>query len=132
MNIDEELEELIRLRDYATKRIRELKSTKRLVANNKQGSSEEYVRKHLWVQTSCITPHVKKELEKGTTLEGLAQRAGVAYRTIANLRDGTNQWTREDIADKVMMAMDLPHIHLEAVTVKRGVPEPPPSKYYED
>ncbi len=124
MTLDEELEMLTKMRDYINVRIKQIKWA--------QKDKPELKESYLWVQTSCIAPYLQKFKGQDNGLTRLAEQSGVSYKTLANIRDGKSEWTREDTADKIMMALGLPHIHLEPVKIKRRVPEPPPTKFYED
>ena len=123
MNIDDEIAELTRMRDYANQRLRELRSFK---------PRKQKMDKQLWVQTNCISPHIIAAVNNGDTPQAIANRAGVDYKTVTRIRDNEAEWTREETSDKIMMALGLPHIHLETVVLKNRVPEPPPTKFYED
>lgn len=128
MTLDEELDLLIKMRDYANARIK----TIRWMKKNNEPKVKEPEANHLWVQTDCITPHVDKYLKMGNTIESLAARARVSHNTIKNIRDGLTQWTREDVSDSLMMAMGLPHVELPAVRIRPRIGDRPPSQYYEE
>lgn len=128
MTLDEELELLIKMRDYANSRIRAIRFTQK----ETQPKRDVVQGNNLWVQTDCITPHVEKHLRMGNTMEALAARAHVSHKTVKNIRDGLTQWTREDVSDSLMMAMGLPHIELPTVRIRPRIDARPPSQYYEE
>lgn len=128
MDVDEELQQLIAIRDYANKRIRELRSLINMV-KPKMPTDEIPDGSYKWVRVSDISKYVN---DWDGTWTQLALDSGTSTKTISNIRDGLAKWVREDTADRIMMALGLPHISIELHDKRPEIPNPPPSHYYEE
>lgn len=125
---------LLKMRDYANARIRQIRWNQRQnrIRHGITASGNKSEGKHMWVPSDCIAPHIDRYLRMGSTMEALAARANCSHKTIKNIKDGLTKWTREDVADRLMMAMELPHIELPVVKIRPTTVDPPPSQYYEE
>src|SRR5574339_750453 len=114
MNVEEELDMLLKMRDYANSRIRQI----RWMQKNGQPKPTKSSGRFMWVPSECIAPHIERHLRMGNTIESLAARSQCGHKTITNIKNGLTKWTREDIADRLMMAMELPYIELPLVKIR--------------
>ena len=121
---------LLKMRDYANARIRQIRWMQK--NNNERHNEPKTTGRFMWVPSDCIAPHIERHLRMGNTIESLAARSQCGHKTITNIKNGLTKWTREDIADRLMIAMELPHIELPVVKIRPASIDPPPSQYYEE
>jgi hypothetical protein len=129
-------EEIIYLQDlkaYVNSRILQLQNKMR---NDKRPKANHHKLSFsgLWVQASCLVPYIE---DWEGSLGQLEENSGLASGTISKIKKGTTIWTREETAEKILLALDLPHVlaNLEKVRIKRQVmemPKPPESQFYEE
>jgi hypothetical protein len=135
VDVDEEIRNLVQIRDYANARIRELRSLKKIADTTVRYPPKPEVPqedKLGWMYVADLAPFVN---DWDGTWTQLAENSGVAFKTITSIRDRQTQYVREDIGDAIMMALGLPHITIEVVKerpIQYKVPDPPPSKYFEE
>lgn len=136
MTPEEEIIYLEGVKEYANSRIKQLKQK---VYNDKrpkpQGHKLAYT--GLFVQADCLIPYVQKALNSGDTVSAIAERAIVSTTTISNILIRKHQWMREETAESILLAMDLPHIFnkIEKVRINRKYVETassPESHFYEE
>lgn len=115
----QELAELIRLRDTLSERIIRLR--RRTSQDDRQYNGHRKTS----VPSEAIAPYVREWIDQGHMLRDLADKAGLSEETIRNiLRPG--RYVTETTVDKVLTALNVNHVY------GRLVPEPPPTKYYEE
>ena len=69
----------------------------------------------LFVSTADLVPYIEDWLRYGGTLQTLSENAVVGSKTVSNIYHGQTRVTTDEVADRLMIAMDLPHIKLEFV-----------------
>lgn len=84
----------------------------------------------LKVRASDIRGHIKVWCDLHS-IKQLSIRAGVDYKTITNILDGTWEYTTFGVADRLMTAMGLMQYVSELQTYDSR-PKPPVSKFYEE
>lgn len=114
--IEEELRELHQLRDLIEKRITRLYF--RLYAPTHKRSNGYSV-----VYAEDLRPYVQAWIDEHKPLRSLAERADINEHTLYAILRGTRETVREATADKILSALELPHIFNELVP-------PPPEDYH--
>jgi hypothetical protein len=116
--IREELRELIKLRSIIDQRIKSLRMRELVPTNNGRGM----------VDKSDLAPYLREWIGNGKTLGTLADKAMISVTTLEKiLKEDTPGGVLESTADRILMALDLPHIYNQLVP-----PDPPPSQFYEE
>ena len=135
MTDDERLVHLQDLKSFIDSEIRRLKE-KRRNSERPKGNHNRLAYSGLFVQTSCLVPFIEAYMAEDNKIEPLARRANVSDATIRGILKGKSTWTREEVAESIMMALDLPHEfnNFALVRVKRkymAQTEPPFSHFEE-
>jgi len=134
MNDDERLAHLLGLRTFINQEIEQLKRKSR---ERPKGNNNRLAYSGLFVQTSCLVPFIQRYKDEGNSIVALAIRANISDATLYGILNGRNRWTREEIAESIMMALGLPHEFNEfaLVRIKRKhevVSEPPFTHFVEE
>lgn len=137
MTPEEELIYLEGLKEYINTRMKALHNK---VSNDKRPrfSGHKLSYNGLYVQSSCLIPFIKREIDSGVSIMALAARATVSDTQIRRILNGQIEWTREEIADKIMvrgLALVNEFNDLERVRLKRKyseIPKKPESPYFEE
>ena len=132
MNLDEELNELLRVREYINKRIRAVREE--LEERNAERDTNGEKFPTLFVRTGAITEYVRQFIDDGVKRIDLAEAAGVDLGTIENIYEDKTIWTNEKIAEAIFIAMSMPHVYANLTLERRTrkAPERPPSQFYEE
>lgn len=135
MTPEEEIVYLEGVRAYVNSRIKKLKEKQYNDKRPKLGG-HRLAFSGLFIQAECLIPYIQKAVDNGDSATAIAERAMVSNTTVSNILIRKHTWMREEIADKILMALDLPHVfnELEKVRLKRKVQivEPPESQYFEE
>jgi|SRR6185503_491764 len=136
MTDDERLAQLENMRVFINQEIRNLK-TKIKNAERPKGNHHRLTYSGLFVQTNCLVPFIQTYKDNNGSIYALADHANVSYHTIANILKGKHRWTREEVAESIMLALGLPHEFNNFALVKisrkyRVVDEPPFSHFEEE
>jgi hypothetical protein len=136
----EELEYLLAHRLYISERIdflrTKIKNSKQPERTLKDATRREYG--GWWVATACLAPYVTAWMKEGHSAQALADKVETSSTTIFHIRDGGTEWTRDEIAEAIMLELGLQHVYqnFEKVRIRRKVMpvpvEPPPSHYFEE
>lgn len=137
MTPEEEIIYLENHRSYINSRIQKLKNK---IKNDKRPKLEKKTRLSytgLFVQSSCLVPYLKEWINGDNSFSVLAEQAVVSDGVLYNIWNGKSQWTREETAEAILIALGLPHVfnELEKVRIKRSyaqIQEPPQSQYFEE
>lgn len=116
--IKEELIELLKLRDLLEDRIQRLQY--RMIAPVHRGSGNGYS----VVYAEDLRPYVQAWIDDHKPLRSLAERADVNEHTLYAILRGTRETVKESTADKILQALELPHIFNQLV------PLPPEDYHY--
>lgn len=136
MTPDEEIIYLQGMKQYLDRRLQYLRQKQKQRKVESPGYKLSY--SGLWVQSDCIAPLIQEHwLDHGHSLAALEAKANIGTGVLSKITNGKTQWTREEFADKILMALDLPHLFndLPKARVRRQVmpiTEPPKSQYWEE
>ena len=114
MDRDEEIEQLLAIRSYATKRLNALRLT-------------GYQADRRRVSAAPLIPVIRQWIDSGKSLTLLSATVLISDRTLRRILTGDLETILDDTADKFFTRLGLPHIYDELFP-----PEPPPSQYYEE
>ena len=133
MTLEEELEELVRMRDYVNNRIKLVRNRIRERSIDPDDFENDVP---MLVRTSELSEHVRQAVADGFSKVDIAVASSVSLSTVENIYEDKTRWTREIIAEAILISIGLPHIYtnisLERRTRKAPVPQPPPSQFYEE
>lgn len=134
-NDDDRLTHLFELRHFIDTEIRRIKQ-RRQTKNRPKGNHHRLTYSGLFVQTTCLVPFIESHISEGNSIDALARRANVSDTTIRGIIKGKQRWTREEVAESIMLALDLPHefddFALVRIKRKYQVVETPPFSHYEE
>lgn len=136
MTDEERLAQLESMRAFIIQEIRALKD-KIKNAERPKGNHHRLTYSGLFVQTDCLVPFIQRYKDDSGSITSLADRASVSNETIYNILKGKNKWTREEVAESIMLALGLPHEFQDFALVRIGrkyevKPEPPFSHFVEE
>lgn len=137
MTDDERLAHLLELKSFIDNEIRRIKYRRKNQKKDRNtGNHHRLSFSGLFVQTSCLVPFIETHIAEGNTIDSLARRATVSDTTIRGILKGKQRWTREEVAEAIMMALDLPHEfnNFALVRIKRKftVQDEPPFSHFEE
>lgn len=135
MTPEEELVYLEGVKSYVNGRIQQLR---RKINRSKQPKLAGHKLSYsgLFIQSSCLVPHIEAWIDRGKSIAVLGERANLSDTTIQRIMRGKVQWTREETAEAILIALDLPHVFtlLEKVRIRRKyeIKTEPESRYFEE
>jgi len=133
MTLEEELEELARMRDYVNSRIKLIRNRIRIRDIDPDHFETEVP---LFVRTSELSEYVRQAVADGYNKVDIALASNVSLSTVENIYEDKTRWTREVIAEAILIAIGVPHVYANIELVRRTrkapAPSPPPSQYYEE
>jgi len=127
MNPEQELSELYRMREYINQRINDISATIKHDSISLHLSGGK-----IYVLTSELKPYVQEWVNLGYSLNVLADKAIVSEATLLNILRLKTEYTRENIADKILTALDMPQVRLEIYEHKQTLIPKPPQGYFEE
>lgn len=135
MNDDERLVHLKNMRVFIDQEIARI-TKKQKNAKRPSGNHHRLTYSGLFVQTSCLVPFIQSYLNEGKSALSLADAANVSPSTVTNIMKGKNRWTREEVAESIMLALNLPHEYRDFALVriqrKYQIEVEPPFTHYEE
>lgn len=135
MTDEERLAQLEGIRTFINHEIRNIK-TRMKNAERSKGNHNRLAFSGKFVQTSCLVPFIQTYKDNGGSIPSLADRANIDSQTLYNILKGKRMWTREEVAESIMLALDLPHefnnFVLVKISRKFAVVDEPPFSHYEE
>lgn len=133
MTLEEELDELVKMRDFMNNRIKLLRNKIRERSIDPDGFENEAP---MFVKTSELSEYVRQVVDDGVSKADIAKAANVSLSTVENIYEDKTRWTMETIAESILIAIGMPHVYTNIELVKRTRKAPvvdrPPSQYFEE